>query len=168
MATISIALRALLGVVFAWSAAGKVTPAGFAAAVTMLREIGVRTRTRLVAGLLVGAEVITVVLLAVPGTVRAGTVAAVVMLGVLTAGVAVVVRRGLAVRCACFGATASPLGVTHLVRNAVLLACAGAEALSTASGANFAAGLVAAITGAVLAVLIVRLDDLEYLIRTPI
>jgi hypothetical protein len=47
---------------------------------------------------------------------------AALLAGVLVAGVAVLVRRGVPARCACFGASDSgPIGVPHLVRNLTLL-----------------------------------------------
>lgn len=90
--------------------------------------------------------------------------AAVAFLAVLTVGVASAIRRGTGTRCACFGSSTRLLSGRHLVRNGVLLGAATvALALSVGSPGppvEPAAGLVGAAAGVVLAVVVVRLDDL--------
>lgn len=100
-----------------------------------------------------------------PGSLASGALAAAAVLtGVLTAGVALVLRRGTQARCACFGSSASrPLGRPHLVRNAALLVIAivglAASVVST-TDSSVGAGLVAAAGGAVVGLLAIHLDDL--------
>lgn len=88
----------------------------------------------------------------------------VAFLAVLTLGVALAIRRGTGTRCACFGTSTRLLGVRHLIRNGFLLATAlVALALAVGSAGSPvgpAAGLVSAAGGAVVALLIIRLDDL--------
>ncbi len=65
-------------------------------------------------------------LVVVPGW---GGVASFGLLALFTANLAVVVRSGRVVRCACFGAAdRDPVSVRHLVRNAVLAVLALAAA----------------------------------------
>ncbi len=95
--------------------------------------------------------------------------------GLLIAGVAVLVRRGVLARCACFGGTASePIGVVHLARNLTLLAVllAGLLAVGLAGagrgGPEPAAGVVmAVVAGGCGALLIARWEDLAVLV-TPV
>jgi hypothetical protein len=93
-----------------------------------------------------------------------GLVTAAALLGVLTGGIALALRRGTSAPCACFGASTRPLGGRHLVRNCVLLLVA-AGALVTPAGPVVPAGaLLGAAAGALVAVLLVRLDDLVELL----
>ena len=83
---------------------------------------------------------------------------------VLTVGVAAVIRRGTVARCSCFGAgSGRPLGWAHLVRNLALLAviCTGLAAVPLAHGQPALAGAaLAAVAGAVAALLFIRWDEL--------
>jgi hypothetical protein len=118
---------------------------------------------------LAAAAVLTAV--AGPGAVTVTAVSlsgAALLTAILAAGVAVVVHRGTRARCACFGAASGgsagrPLGRAHLLRNLGLLAvvAAGLAADAVTAGRPAPAGAVlAALAGAVAAVLLVRLDDL--------
>jgi len=95
------------------------------------------------------------------------TVAAVLIV-VLAAGVAVVIRRGTMARCPCFGSTsARPLGVAHLVRNACLLLplLAGLACCPLNHDRPALAGSVLAVaSGLVVALLLIRWDDLAALL----
>jgi hypothetical protein len=134
-----------------------------------------------VAAALAAAETVTAVLAAV-GTIlliahralvvaTAGLGAAALLAAVLTAGVAVVVRRGTRARCACFGAaTVSRIGGTHLIRNGTLLAVLGAglATMTTSAGRPAAGGVVLALAVAGTASLVlIRLDDIVELFRAP-
>jgi len=129
-----------------------------------------------VAVALTSGEAVVAVLLAV-GTVLAVTNApgsvpvAAAALGcgsvlgaVLAAGVAVVIRSGTRATCACFGARASrPIGPSHLARNAFLLVLmiVGLIGNSVRHGKpDTGVAIVAIAAGAVIALLIIRLDDL--------
>jgi hypothetical protein len=94
----------------------------------------------------------------------AALAAATVLTAVLAAGVAVTLRRGVAARCACFGAsTGRPLGRIHLARNLALLAATGAGTVAAALAPprpSPAAVVLAATAGCVLALLFVRWEDL--------
>jgi hypothetical protein len=98
------------------------------------------------------------------GLPMVGLAAAVVLTGILTVGVAMVLRRGTRARCACFGSSAArPLGPPHLVRNAVMLAVAIIGlAASVAGTADIPVGasIVALAGGGVVGLLAVHLDEL--------
>jgi methylamine utilization protein MauE len=88
----------------------------------------------------------------------------VLLTAALAAGVAVVIRRGIPARCACFGAaSAGTLGASHLARNMSLLAllAAGLAADQAVHGRAGPAGIgVAAVGGIATALLLIRFDDL--------
>ncbi|HET7018612.1 MAG TPA: MauE/DoxX family redox-associated membrane protein [Streptosporangiaceae bacterium] len=95
--------------------------------------------------------------------------AAALLTCLLIAGVAVMIRRGVRARCACFG-TSEPIGVTHLVRNLTLLGLVLAGLAASLSGAGTrqaAAAVMAVVAGGCLALLIVRWEDLAVLV-TPV
>jgi hypothetical protein len=107
---------------------------------------------------------------AVPALTGAALAGAAALTAVLTAGVAVAVRRGVAAPCACFGSGGrAPLSGVHLTRNACLLAvlvagAVGAEIERWPPGP--AAAALAAAAGGVSALLLTRLDDLTALFGT--
>ena len=130
-----------------------VTAAGLAAGEALAALVAV-----VAAGLAVAAAGEPAVLLTV------ALAAAVVLTGVLTAGVALVLRRGVRARCACFGSSAArPLGPPHLVRNVVLLAVAIvglAASIAGATDAPVGASIVALAGGGVAGLLVTHLDEL--------
>jgi len=92
------------------------------------------------------------------------------LMAVLTAGVAVAVRRGVTAPCACFGSGGrAPLGGVHLARNAYLLAVLVTGVASAGLQRwqpGVAAAVLAASAGGVSALLLTRLDDVAALFRT--
>jgi hypothetical protein len=97
--------------------------------------------------------------------------AAVVLTSVLAAGVGVVVGRGTQASCACFGAaSARPLGAAQLVRNLSMLAVIAGGLISDglAHGRHTpAAAAIGVAAGAVIALILIRLDDLVDLFMPP-
>ena len=94
----------------------------------------------------------------------AGLVLSALLLVVLTAGIAIEVRRGTTAGCACFGVVSHRLGTRHLVRNALLVVCvvAGLAAYPMVRTQTVRPGeaLVALAGGLVVALILIRLDDL--------
>lgn len=92
---------------------------------------------------------------------------AVTLAAVLTAGVAVSVRRGVAAPCACFGSRAErPLSGVHVTRNSCLLVILTAGAAGALAGhwpARPAAAALAATAGGLVALVLSRIDDLTAL-----
>jgi Methylamine utilisation protein MauE len=167
MSSVFVGCSTLLTVVLGWSAIGKLTRSGFAAAVTMFDELGLR-RSKLVAGLLVAGEATVAIALWPAPTRLAGAAAALVLLVTLSIGVAVIVRRGLAVRCACFGAATSNLTTLQVARNVALAACAAVALVASLQVDGVRPGLDLLLpvgAGAVLALAVVRLEDLVFLVR---
>lgn len=95
---------------------------------------------------------------------------AVVLMATLAAGVAIVIRRGITTYCRCFGNNSTrPLGAGHLIRDLGLLLAfvAGLACCLLDHGRPaFTGWIVAVVVGVIVAVLLVRWDDLAYLI-TP-
>ncbi|MEU1673621.1 MauE/DoxX family redox-associated membrane protein [Streptomyces roseifaciens] len=172
MGYLAIGIHCLIGVVFFASSLGK--SAGrkafdrFVVSVEGMRIMPSR-RARSVARAVVTAECAVCVSLAVPVTAAtvAGLVTAAGLLTVFTAAIAVSVRRGVRTPCRCFGASASPLGPRHIVRNLALTAAAvtGAAAVA-APGATAPGGTaVAVLGGLLLGGLVAALDDILDLFR---
>ncbi|MFE9017155.1 MauE/DoxX family redox-associated membrane protein [Streptomyces sp. NPDC007808] len=165
----------LVAVVLAASATGKARPAGFRAFLTTLADMGLGSpgMRRPLAYATVAAEGVAAGLLLLPGT-RAGVIGlllASLVLAALTIGVVRAVRGGgPPVTCACFGRTGRPLGVLHLIRNGGLLLATVGALVVTVSGSGRAAGgelVVAVATGAVLAAVVIGLDDIADLFTAP-
>ncbi|MFG2331540.1 MauE/DoxX family redox-associated membrane protein [Streptomyces sp. NPDC048604] len=172
---IGLAARLLLVLVFLAAVVGKTRRrssfTGFAGSLAALRLFPRRLATPAAAAT-VAAEALTAVLLAVPATAGAGLALAIAVLAAFVAGILAARRGGRLVPCRCFGATSAPLGLPHVIRNALLAAVAavGLAALAAASapGAVHPGGLaLAACTAAIGALMVVRMDDLLALVPTP-
>ncbi|NMO15718.1 hypothetical protein HPC49_02505 [Pyxidicoccus fallax] len=101
----------------------------------------------------------------------AGYVLALALFTGFTLGIARVLRRGERVRCRCFGASDTPMGASHLVRNGLLLAvtlvgAAGHEPGSPSSPVAVVAWGAGAL-GVLSGLFITRWDDLVFLLRGP-
>lgn len=113
-----------------------------------------------VAALVAGAEGAAALLLVIPSARNAGFAVAAVLLAVLTVGVAVVLARGTMRPCRCFGASATPLGRRHLVRNVLLCVAAVVPLAVPAGGAQPAGTAIALFAGGAVGLLVTVLDDL--------
>jgi hypothetical protein len=103
----------------------------------------------------------------VPGSrsiAAAALATAIVLVAVLTGGIVLALRRGTRASCACFGAAERPLSRRHLVRNGllILIAAGGAVVVDHVppDAAEPPAVLLAGSVGAVVALVLIRLDDL--------
>lgn len=168
MVYVALALRVLVGVVFAASAFAKLRHRAafrdFASWVSGLPGLPARAR-QAVARVIAAAEVSIVALVAVPWTVRAGLALAVVVLAGFAAGAVGVIRAGVRAPCQCFGTSATPLGARHVVRNLALCAAAAVGAVSAGTGGARPAGAGLSVAGAVAAAMfVVFLDDLAALL----
>lgn len=108
-------------------------------------------------------------LAAVPPTAPIGLGLGAALLLALSAGIAVLLRRGASAGCACFGRHSSPLGARHLVRNGLVAVTAAAGlAIRPAGPAPHWPGIAIAVAaGAIGAALIVSWDDIADLFTTP-
>src|SRR5688500_13343273 len=120
MAYLAAACQGLLTVVFLAAAAGKLRGGqALRAAASSLSdpELVRREHALGVAAALAAAEAAVAALVAVPATRAVGFAASAALLAVLATGVAVVLARGTARPCHCFGGTTTTLSTRHLVRN---------------------------------------------------
>ncbi|MFC9973285.1 MauE/DoxX family redox-associated membrane protein [Spirillospora sp. NPDC127200] len=173
MLYVSFACRLTLVAVMVLAAVAKLrSPGAFAASLASLDFVPARLR-RPLAVLVPAAELLIALLLALPATVTAGFLAAALFCCGLTAVPVLVVARGQAVTCACFGSGGVPMGGWHVARNAVLLAAAvlgSFVALSLGDGVpDRAPGIVLAVASAgVVTALAVFVDDIAALFRSPV
>jgi hypothetical protein len=164
--------RVLLGGVFAVSACSKLYSraafADFTAATARLT--GARAaRARQLAVATAAAEIAVVLALIVPALALWGFAAGTGLLAVLTVAIVRSLRRGHRVPCRCFGASNSPLGTQHVVRNTALAAFGvlGIAAGISGEAAPLDLGLACVVAFAALVgvALTARLDDLIGLFR---
>jgi hypothetical protein len=172
MRYVDVACRLCLLTVFAVALVGKLSGRGaFAAFVRSLRGMGVLPeRTVAVAARAsVGGEALVVVLLAIPVrySAAAGFAVAAGLLAVFTGAIGLSLRRGNVAPCRCFGASSTPLGTRHVVRNLALVAVAlaGLAAALSTGPADPAGLLLAGVAGAVIGATITAFDDIAALLR---
>lgn len=160
---------ALIGV-FLFSIAGKVRSRhayhDFVSSLVAMRVLPERW-TRPAAIATIAGETLTVPLLAIPATVPVGFLVAAGLLTIFTAAILAALRRGELAPCRCFGASTTPLGKIHVVRNMVLFtAClAGLFSVVNEGGSTWHPGglLLSWMVAATLVLFVVRLDDLVHL-----
>ena len=172
MDAVDVGCRWLLGVVLVLAAAGKAW--GRRPFEDFIQTLGRFGFPRAWAGPPLAATVIAaealsaLLLLAVP---LAGYAATLVLLGGFTVGLARVWRGGEPVRCRCFGASDTPVGGAHLVRNGLLLAVAVVGVFSHRAGlgapVSLGMGVLAGALGALTGLFVTRWDDLVFLLREP-
>ncbi|GAA2707927.1 MauE/DoxX family redox-associated membrane protein [Micromonospora olivasterospora] len=174
MRYLEVGARALLAVVFVTALAGKVSGrASYTAFVRSLRQMDAVPVSvlRPAAAATVAAEAAVVLLLLCPArwSGTAGSALAGLLLAAFTVGVARTVRRGRRAPCRCFGASDTPLGWQHVVRNGALTAAAGLGLAASVSSAELplAGASLAVFAGLLLGALVVALDDLVALFRSP-
>jgi hypothetical protein len=158
-----IACRCVVGVVFLVAVVGKArgTLDAFADSVRALVP-GVR-RHRAVAGGVIAAEAAVPVLVAIPGTARAGAGWAAAVLLAFTAAIVVALRRGHGEPCRCFGGATVPLGRRHVLRNVLLLAAAVPAAFPVPAAGDPAGIALAVFAGGCAALVITRFDEITEL-----
>jgi Methylamine utilisation protein MauE len=168
VAYVALACRCAVGVVFVVSTSSKLrSRPAFRTFVLWLAALPVplvRDRPRTAAGVMVAAETVIVVLVALPWTVRPGLALGAVVLGMFAVGTWLVVARGTDAPCQCFGVSASTLGRRHVVRDALLGAVAVVGTVAAGSGGMHLAGAALSLgAGLIAAMFMVFLDDLAVL-----
>ncbi|MGW3562307.1 MauE/DoxX family redox-associated membrane protein [Streptomyces sp. NPDC000941] len=174
MSYLFLGCRALLFAVFLVALTGKVRDraafAEFTSSIVALRLLSRRTSAG-AAGAIVAGEVAATALLAVTGTALVGLVVAIGLLVAFTTGIVMALRGGRPAPCRCFGASATPMGPIHVVRNLTLAVIGGVgltagftDAAWPPQPAGIALTLAMALIGALL---VVRLDDLAFLFTDP-
>ncbi|MEV4166997.1 MauE/DoxX family redox-associated membrane protein [Nonomuraea dietziae] len=104
-------------------------------------------------------EALVPVLVLVPATTSYGLGLAGLMLVAFTVAIAVALARGQHAPCRCFGASATPLGARHLVRNSLLVIAAALGVLLPDGLPALGGMALAGVAGAIGAILIVTFDD---------
>jgi hypothetical protein len=171
---LSLGLRLFLAFVCLAAVAGKVRGrVAFAGLEELVGKAGVpAVWTTQAAVLLVATEFAVAALLPWPATALVGCVLATGLFAALTAGVAVVVRRGDVVPCRCFGRAGATLRASHVARNAALTAvavAAGASVLGYGGEVGSApGGVLAGVTAAAAAAVVVFWDDLAALVSADL
>ncbi|MEU2281570.1 MauE/DoxX family redox-associated membrane protein [Streptomyces sp. NPDC013178] len=171
MTSLEIAARSLIGTVFLISSLSKARSRAayqdFAHSLARMRVVPPALQG-LAAPAVVTAEFAVWALLAVP-TAQAGTLGqllATSLLAAFTVGIARTVRRRSAVTCRCFGASATPVGVRHIARNALLVVVALSCLLAPVSGsASAGEAAVAALAGLAMGLVTAALDEILALFR---
>jgi len=161
-------MRFLIGAVFLASTFGKLARRGgigrFTDSVRGMRILPERL-ARPVALAVIAGEASVCVLLTVPSrrTALPGLALATALLAVFTVAIALAVRRGVRAPCQCFGASTTPLGARHLVRNVLLVAAAvtGAAGSAAEGPVHPAGALVAAASGLLAGGVVAALDELH-------
>jgi hypothetical protein len=161
--------RSLIGVVFLASSLSKTVGRGaFGAFVASLRglELLPAKACRPMALLVIVAEHAAWLLLLVgwsTAVVVAGFLVAAGLLVAFATAIALAVRRSVRQPCRCFGASTTPLGGRHIVRNAILTAVAVlgvVTAPATGTSQDSGGTAMAVLTGLLLGTLVALLDDI--------
>ncbi|MFL6076546.1 MAG: MauE/DoxX family redox-associated membrane protein [Mycobacteriales bacterium] len=162
-----LAIRCLIGTVFAVAAVSKVAGrAAFDQFAGSVRgwPLPAALPARPVAAVVVAGEFAVCLLLGL-GATTVGYAAALVLLAGFSVAVAWALVGGVRAPCRCFGASAAPLGPRHLVRNAVLAAVAAVGLVigvtgTVPTGRQPGGVVVAVAAGLVLGGLVAVLDDI--------
>lgn len=175
-------LSCCLGLAFVFglsaaSKAGRRTFQDFAASAGPLEVLPKALRVPAAKAVVVAEGVITVALVVGAGAALTKTLEPVAVLGfalavllllAFTGAIVLTLRQGIRKACKCFGASSTPLGRAHVVRNVLLLALAVAG-LAAATSVNTtvepAGAAMAVVAGLVAGLLITRFDDLIDLFR---
>ncbi|MEV5599265.1 MauE/DoxX family redox-associated membrane protein [Streptomyces sp. NPDC052496] len=172
MPYVHLAMRFLIGTVFLLAVVGKGRSrqafAAFAASTAVLTVLpAAMTRFAAVAVVLGECLVCLLLLLPSPDAAALGFTWAAVLLVVFAAAIGRGVVSGTRTACRCFGASDTPLGVRHLVRNLTLAGLAMVGAVSAyATGSVHPAGLAVAAAGGLLSGgLVAALDTLADLFQ---
>lgn len=173
-----LAARCLVGVVFAVSALSKLRSRralrDFAASLGQFGVLPGMRRPLAVAVALAEAAIPVLLTLALAGEPAAGaaaralTAAGFGLAAMLLAGFAIAIaralRRGVRAPCRCFGASTTPIGRQHLLRNGLLVAVAALGLAGVTAGpagpASVGGATVAALAGFVAGALATAFDDL--------
>jgi hypothetical protein len=171
---LDLAVRVLLGAVFATAAVSKLRPADFREFVESAGALlpdRLRAHRRPLGAAQLVCEAAVVPLLVVPPAAPAGMALAAGVLLVPAAAIGRRRRTGRRAPCRCLGAEAAPPGWPHVVRNVVLagLAVTGlaANALGHGDVDSVAAVVSAVAAGLFGALAAVRFDDLVAHAATP-
>jgi uncharacterized membrane protein YphA (DoxX/SURF4 family) len=176
MGYLDLAMRAAIGIVFAVACTSKlrnrIAFQRFRRSLEVLK-LPAPAKPRVIAPVVVAAEVATVVSLAAPFAVAIGFTVALALLLAFVLSIVRALTGGVQVPCQCFGSDGSTLAGRHVVRNVLLVVLSAtglaAQLSGTGSGgASVGGGVVAALAGAALACMFIRWDDIAFLAAGPV
>jgi hypothetical protein len=163
MEYLRVGCASLIGLVFLASAVSKLRYYGeFRRSLPVLAPIRPGLLQPL-AVVVVASEAAVPILLVIPPAMSWGFGLSCGLLCSFSAAIASALKRGRHTPCRCFGASSTPLGAGHLVRNTILLITAVAGGLAPKVYSPPAGMAVAVAAGFFAAILIVALDDIVYL-----
>ncbi len=166
----AVGCRVVLVAVFLAATAGKVAArAEFGRSVRRMAPVPDQFVQPMV-WLVLGAESLTIALLAVPAPAATpvGFGLAVLLLTLFSGAIIRVIRRGDRESCACFGKSSQPLSLVHVVRNGLLLVIGVvgfATTLMSSSAPRLGGVVLTLAAGLLVATLIARLDEIVALYR---
>ncbi|MEO3747708.1 MauE/DoxX family redox-associated membrane protein [Plantactinospora sp. B5E13] len=172
MRYLEVLARALLATVFVVAVLGKINRRAawqdFVQSLRQMRQVP-EAAIPWTARMTVTVEALVAALLLVP-TRTAGVLGfalAACLLGAFTVMIGLAVSSGNRAPCRCFGASRTPLGVPHMVRNLTLVCVAalGITGLSTGGALEPSPALLAGITGLVLGILTTAAEDIVALVK---
>ncbi len=171
MTFVALFCRTLIGLIFLVSAGHKILSRqrlrDFTSWIAVL-PLPTRRLGRLSAVVVVSAEILIVLLIALPATAAIGLIVAAVTLAVFATATVVLLRKGTRTPCLCFGPSDTPLRVRHAIRDLLLLAVAIAGALGAGLTPPPTAGVLLCTTTAfVTAFLVSAFDDIAGLLLSP-
>jgi len=153
----------LIGLVFLASAVSKLRDYGeFFRSLPVLAPVR-PALLRPLAVAVITSEAAVPILLVIPSTRTWGFGLGGGLLAAFSAAIAAALQRGRRTPCRCFGASSTPLGAGHLIRNTILLITAVAGGLAPGEQAPAAGVALAVGAGLFAAVLIVAFEDIVYL-----
>jgi hypothetical protein len=172
---LTVACQAALFVTFATAAASKTLKAGAFAGFrsSLPRLLAVPRRMAPAVALAVVLVEATIALsVVVPALAVAAFGLAALTMAVFAASIVVMIRRGAAEPCHCFGVSSRPPGRLDVARNLVLLVIAvtGFVAAATSPGTTdlpLAAVALCAVAGGVLALLLINMAEIAELLKPP-
>ncbi|MEV6859801.1 MauE/DoxX family redox-associated membrane protein [Streptosporangium subroseum] len=160
MEYVRVACASLITLVFVTSAVSKLRDFdGFARSLPALAPVR-SDLVRPLAMVVAATEMAIPILLVIPPATSYGFMLGCVLLAAFTTAIAVALRRGRRAPCRCFGASSTPVGPRHLIRNGALLITALLGGLAPQGLLPLAGMAVAAAAGLIGAILIVSFDDI--------
>jgi|SRR5690606_11969094 len=171
MTYVALTCQSLIAAVYGFAALSKLSPARFA---DFIRSTGALlparwSRRRTQVGVLVLTCELAVVALSVALT-AAGLILGLALSAAFAVALTRAVIRGERTTCRCFGASSTPIGPAHIVRNVLLagVSVTGLIALQWSTSVNVAGAAVSIAAGIIFAFIIAMLDELLALFKDPV
>lgn len=165
---VELGARITLASVLAVAVLAKVRrPERYAAFVSSIRELQFVPFPAVVAPLVVAAELTTAGVLVTGRYPEEAFCGAAILMATFCLVISTALHRGAMAQCNCFGADGEQLGVTHMIRNVLLIGIAAGGAIAAhnlhgASHVSPGAAVGSCLVGGVLGTLFARWEDTSY------